>query len=182
MNNPGSHIRDEERIIQLLKNSKVEGLSLLYDRYAPMLFGIILRILPDRETAEEALQDTFLKVWKSAASYEPAKGTLPVWIVRIARNTAIDRRRLRSFGQQQKTSGEEMERLAEREGERDFNPDTIGIRESTANLPDEQRALIDLIYFNGFTHTEAAEELNIPLGTVKSRLRLAVSALRKLLS
>lgn len=151
----------------------------MYDAYSGALYGVILRIVRSKELAEQALQDTFVKVWRNAASYDSGKGRLFTWLLNIARNTAIDVTRTAQFQQQQKT--ESLDQLVHEPGGESINPDHVGLREIVDRLDDKYRSLITLVYFKGYTQEEIAEETGIPLGTIKTRLRYAISELRTLL-
>ncbi len=161
-----------------MQNSNKEGLSTLYDKYAGALYGVIFKIVQQQEAAEEVLQDTILKIWNNASKFDAAKGTLPVWMVNIARNAAIDRIRLKKIN----TKTQELESISNTLEQQALNPDVIGVKELTEKLNPEQKAIIDLIYFNGYTQSETAEALNIPVGTVKTRLRAAILKMREMFS
>ncbi|MDX1939837.1 MAG: sigma-70 family RNA polymerase sigma factor [Saprospiraceae bacterium] len=161
-----------------MQNSKKEGLSLLYDKYAGALYGVIFKVVQQQEAAEEVLQDTILKIWNNASKFDASKGTLPAWIVNIARNAAIDRIRLKKIN----TKTQELEPISNTLEQQALNPDVIGVKELTEKLNPEQKAIIDLIYFNGYTQSETAEALNIPVGTVKTRLRAAILKMREMFS
>ncbi len=177
MNNRSTHISDEH-IIHLLKSSNKEGISLLYDKYSPALYGVINRILQNTEAAEEVLQDTVMKIWNNAEKFDAGKGNLLTWIINIARNAAIDRARLKSFNRK----SEQIEDYSHQLEEAPINPETIGLTDLVKKLNVDQKAIIDLIYFKGYTQSEVAETLGIPLGTVKSRLYAAIGKLRELFS
>lgn len=177
MSNRVTQISDEN-IIRLLKNSNKEGISLLYDKYAAALYGVIYRILQNTEAAEEVLQDTILKIWNNAEKYDAERGNLLTWIINIARNAAIDRARLKSFNRK----SEQIENVSHSLEEAAINPETIGLQELVNKLNPEQKAILDLIYFKGYTQSEAAEALEIPIGTVKSRLYAAIGKLREMFS
>ena len=168
----------DTKIVALLRQDDKSAVSLLYDNYSDALFGVILRIVNQEALAEEILQDTFLKIWKYRESYDESKGRFFTWMLNIARNTAIDQTRLKSFSQKNQDLDNVVSIIDSREQE-NFNVDAIGIRELIEKLPEEHRSIIDLVYFKGFTHIEAAEALSIPLGTLKTRLRLAIIQLRK---
>lgn len=165
-------------IVALLRQDDKSAISLLYDNYSEALFGVILRIVQQEPLAEEILQDTFLKIWKYRESYDESKGRFFTWMLNIARNTAIDQTRLKSFSQKNQDIDNVVSIIDSRE-QGNFNVDAIGIRELIGKLPDEHRSIIDLVYFQGYTHIEAAETLSLPLGTLKTRLRLAIIQLRK---
>jgi RNA polymerase sigma factor (sigma-70 family) len=166
------------RIVELLRKDDKSAISLLYDHYSDALFGVILRIVQQEALAEEILQDTFLKIWKYRDSYDENKGRFFTWMLNIARNTAIDQTRLKSFSQKNQDIDNVVSIIDSREQD-NFNVDAIGIRELITQLPEEHRSIIDLVYFKGYTHIEAAEALSLPLGTLKTRLRLAILQLRK---
>ena len=150
----------------------------LYDAYGGALYGVVVRIVQSPELAEQVLQDTFLKVWRNATGYDATKGRLFTWLVNIARNTAIDATRSAQFRQRQKTDS--IETLVHSPGGHTLNPDHIGVREIVGRLDEKYRLLIELMYFQGYTQEEAAEETGIPLGTIKTRLRHAIGDLRQM--
>ena len=171
----------DETIIELLRSRDAEGASLLYDKYSGALYGTILRVVHSKELAEEVLQDTFTKAWRNIDSYDTLKGRLYTWLINIARNTAIDATRAKNF-KQQNQSLDNVVNTIDTQQSTSLNPDTLDVRRLTESLPPDYKVLVDLIYFQGFTQAEAAEHLSMPLGTVKTRLRAAMSALKKLFS
>lgn len=177
LSNRNTQISDEN-IIRLLKQNNKEGLSLLYDKYAPVLYGVIHRILQNTEASEEVLQDTILKIWNNAEKYDAARGNLLTWIINIARNAAIDRARLKSFNRK----SEQIEEISNKLEEAAINPDIIGLKELVKKLNADHQTILELIYFKGYTQSEAAEALEIPIGTVKSRLYAAIGKLREMFS
>lgn len=153
-------------------------MSLLYDKYAAALFGVVMRVVNSTEIAEEVLQDVFVKAWRNIDSYNAAKGRLFTWLLNIARNAAIDATRSKNFNRQNQ-SIETIVDIAAHDSTSP-NPETIGLKKLTEQLPPEQQTLVDYIYFKGYTQSETAEALNIPLGTVKTRLRAAMQNLKSL--
>ena len=152
----------------------------MYDMYSSSLYGVIYRIIQHEEIAEDLLQEAFVKIWNSAASYDESKGRLFTWMVNIARNLSIDKTRSKDFRNHSKTEDIENIVLSVDKGfTTSINPETLGLKELVNKLNPDQKAVLDLIYYQGFTHVEAAEELNLPLGTVKTRLRNAIITLRK---
>lgn len=152
----------------------------LYDMYSASLYGVIVRIVIHEELAEDVLQETFIKIWNSFNSYSAEKGRLFTWMVNIARNLSIDKVRSKDFRNQGKN--QELENnvtFIDEQRNTVYNPELLGIRDMVANLKPEQKSILDLVYFKGYTHVEAAEELGIPLGTIKTRLRMAIQQLRK---
>jgi RNA polymerase sigma factor (sigma-70 family) len=172
----------EPVLVDLLKKRDESGLRLLYDYYSQALYGIIFRIVSDQELAEDLLQDAFVKIWKNIDSYDASKGRLYTWLLNIARNTAIDATRSKAFrdgGQIQ--SIEDNVYSVDRKHNSVTGVDHIGLNKVLDQLKPEQRQLIDLLYFGGYTQSEVAEELSIPLGTVKTRVKAAMTRLRELL-
>ena len=156
---------------------------MLYDHYSSALYGVILRILKREELAEDVLQETFIKVWRNIGSYDETKGRLFTWLVRIARNLALDRLKSRDFrNTQQNQSLDDVVTLVDDRMSSEHQVDAIGLGRILEGLKPEQQVLVDLIYFQGYTQAEASEELRIPLGTVKTRMRAAISALRGIFS
>jgi RNA polymerase sigma factor (sigma-70 family) len=167
----------DDALIALIRSRNPRCVSALYDAYSKALFGVILRIVQNRELAEEVLQDTFTKVWRSIDSYDTKKGRLYTWLVNIARNSAIDATRAKHFRYPQMPIEYAVHTINERHY-KTTNTDTIGIKQLTETLPTHYRILIDLIYFQGFTQLEAAEYMVMPLGTVKTHLRAAMTQLK----
>lgn len=172
----GNNKYTEDGLVSELRSRSRKAFDYLYDNYSSSLYGVVYAVLKNEDIADEVLQDVFVKIWNNIDSYDPAKGKLYTWMLNIARNKAIDS--LRSG----KTEAEKKVRLESapiNTGALTPHIDGIGLRKLVENLDKEQKDIIDLLYFKGFTQTEAAEELAIPLGTVKSRVRLAVNKLRK---
>lgn len=168
--------REDELVMQLRNNSRT-AFEYLYDNYSPALYGIILKIVKDEERASDVLQDSFLKIWRNIDKYWPEKGTLFTWMLNVARNTAIDKQRI-------ETKIQKVVPLdSTGEWEAGFTDDRLfydmDVRSIVAKLLPERRILIELVYFEGYTHEELAEKLNVPLGTVKSRIRKALQELRE---
>lgn len=163
-----------------LRNKEKAGAEALYDMYSSSLYGIIFRIVQHEEIAEDLLQDTFVRIWNSFSSYDESKGRLFTWMVNIARNISIDKTRSKDFRNSSKTEDIENNVLSlEMQADNTLNPETMGLKELVAKLKPEQKIILDMVYFRGFTHAEVSEELEIPLGTVKTRLRNAIISLRK---
>lgn len=179
---PASTPHNEEQLVQRLQAHDEGVLSELYERYSIALYGTIFRVVGDQKLAEEQLQETFLKIWNYADRYDPSKGRLYTWMVRIARNAAIDMTRTKQYKKSQKIQDlEDSVTVIERAKKVEIDIDAIGIRELVQELNTKYAQIINAIYFMGFTQAEAAEELNIPLGTVKTRARKALELLKKYL-
>ena len=152
----------------------------LYDMYSASLFGVIIRIVNDEALAEDILQDTFVKIWNSFSGYNTEKGRLFTWMVNIARNLAIDKIRSKDFKNQ--TKNQELENnvtFIDEQRNTVYKPELLGVKDLVEQLKPEQKSILDLVYFKGYTHVEAADELGVPLGTIKTRLRMAITQLRK---
>ena len=174
------HISEEELVARLQRNDRV-AYEYLYDNYSAALYGVIHRIVLNDETANDVLQDAFVKIWNGISSYDAKKGKLFTWMLNISRNMAIDKTRSKDFNNSQKNQSTEivvnqMGRLKTD----DLKPEHIGLAELIEKLDPNEKFLIDLMYFKGYTQSEIAEEYNIPLGTVKTRLRSATMNLRKI--
>jgi RNA polymerase sigma factor (sigma-70 family) len=170
----------EEDLIALLVSRDMKGIEILYDNYSGALYGIIHRIIQNDEVAEDVLQDTFLKIWNNFSQYDSTKGRLFTWMVNIARNQAIDKVRSKDFVNHSKNQQlDKTVSFIDINKQFSYNPDTIGIKEMVTRLDPEYRQIIDLIFFEGYSQSEAAEKLGIPLGTVKTRSRAAIMKLRQ---
>lgn len=164
----------------LLKQRHEMAFSYLYDHYSASLYSVILSIIPDRELSNDVLQEVFVKIFRQIESYDTTKGRLFTWMLNIARNASIDALRSKNF-QQSKQNRELTENMSETGGSTQTNTDKIGLRKIVNKLKDEYRVLVELSYFEGFTQDEIAKMLNIPLGTVKTRLRAALLQLKQVL-
>jgi RNA polymerase sigma-70 factor (ECF subfamily) len=143
------------------------------------LFGVVKRVVKHDDIAEEVLQDAFLKIWDRIESYDAAKGRLFTWMLNVTRNLAIDKTRSGEISRESKTGG--IEKLVSKVESTDVNEqtvDTIGLPETLSQLPPDQKFVVEHLYLKGYTQSELAEEFDIPLGTVKTRLRLAMVQLR----
>lgn len=170
-----------EELVSLLKSRDEQGFNYLYDNYSGALYGVIIKVITYQEETNEVLQDVFVKIWNSIQSFDSSKGSLYTWMLNIARNSAIDRVKSKSFRNDLKNQSIP-----------DFvNEDTTLSTEQTHNfnemqsfvdkLREDYKVLINKSYYGGYTHEEISEELGIPLGTVKTRIRSAIKELRELL-
>lgn len=166
----------EEKIIYLLQKQDKEAISLLYDNYASVLYGVVVRIVRSPDIAQDVMQESFVKIWKHGANYDASKGKLFTWLLNIVKNTAIDMTRSADWKRAEKTSN--LSTIVSY-GSTSTIPEYLDLRKLVDNLDLKQRVLIDLIYFQGYTHQEVEKTLNIPLGTIKTRLRMAINDLRK---
>jgi len=171
----------EQELVALLNQQDNDAFNYLYDHYSGALFTIINQIVPDKDTASDVLQEVFVNVWRKMSTYDETKGRLFTWMLNIARNAAIDKVRSKGYRDNQRTQP-----IAEGENAGmsiSSNPvvNDVGLKKVLTTLNDEYRKLIDLSYFQGFTHEEIAKMLGIPLGTVKTRIRTAISQLRTMI-
>ena len=160
----------------------VKGIDMLYDKYGSFLFGLVYKIVKSEDVAEIVLQDTFLKVWDRIGSYSRDKGRFLTWMMNVARNTAIDMKRSKNYNQTLKLIGLESVPISVTYAAPGLHVDTIDVRDIVSTLDTKYKEIIELVYFEGYTHVEASDKLGIPLGTVKSRIRKAFRDLRSLLS
>jgi RNA polymerase sigma-70 factor, ECF subfamily len=171
---------NELQIVELLQQANTNAIALIHQHYGGALYSILKGILPTEEQAQDALQNTLVKVWKNATTYDSSKGKLFTWLINIARNTALDE--LKSKANKQTTQNVDIDKAHNRldyQYSLNTNIDTIGIKKAIHHLPQDQQVILDLMYFKGFTQAEIAEKLNIPLGTIKSKIRYAITSLRQ---
>jgi RNA polymerase sigma-70 factor, ECF subfamily len=173
-------IIDEGDLVLMLQSKDERGFSILYDNYSSALYGVILKIVRTEEIAADVLQDAFVKIWKNIEGYNRTKGTLFTWMLNVARNTAIDKIRSQDFQNSQRNQDlDSTVELIDSQANSQFDVDAIGLKKVVENLRPEHRQMIDLLYFQGYTQAEVAEEFNIPLGTVKTRVKAAIVQLRQ---
>lgn len=182
-----SHDEDDTRkLLFQVAQKDLTALETLYEMWAPSLVGIAMRMLNNREEAEEAMQDTFVKLWHAAADYDPNQSKAFVWCFTILRSSCIDRirrqrRQKRDFAKN--ISWDEREAPEPRTDSRILGSDTMTVVRQALNLlPHDERRCLELAVFLEYTHSEISDELRTPLGTVKNRLRRAMEKLQSLLS
>ncbi|MCU7550816.1 sigma-70 family RNA polymerase sigma factor [Chitinophagaceae bacterium LB-8] len=176
---PPSQNYTETSLIQGLLAHDEQAYSYLYDHYSKALFNIIYQIIPQQEVAEDVLQEVFIRLWQNITSYDASRGRLFTWMLNITRNLAIDRIRSKDYNKQTKTT-ELKEDVYEKRSEQAIIND-IGLKNTMNQLPDENRKLLELAYFQGYTQEEISKLLNLPLGTVKTRIRSTLIQLRTLI-
>src|SRR6059058_4108903 len=175
----------DEALINALAEGAEWAMELLYERYNRVLYSLAYRMVADHQVAEDLLQNAFLSVWRRATSYSPQSGTVRSWLISIVHHRTIDYlRAVRRRAGLKEVTWEEVE-----QDEHIAFPDVWEeawrsvqsgqIREALMNIPSEQRMVIDLAYFQGWTHSEIAEGCEIPLGTVKARMRLGLIRLKR---
>ena len=172
----------EQELVYGLQQQDQQAFSYLYDNYSSALFGLIFKMVNDKELAEDILQEAFVKIWNNFTNYDSIRGRLFTWMINLTRNLTIDTLRSKGYKKQSKIYSDENSvnnfsdntRIAEK-----F--DAMGIRKQLSSLKNDQKEIIDLAYFGGLTQDEISKQLGIPLGTVKTRMRAAILELRKLL-
>ncbi|MEO0896713.1 MAG: sigma-70 family RNA polymerase sigma factor [Bacteroidota bacterium] len=173
----------EEEIIRLLRIKNTQALRLIDAHYQKALFGVIYKIVGIQELAEDAWQESLVKIWRFADQFDPNKGRLFTWLINICRRTAIDKVRSRDFREQK--SGQDINETSSQtetvnqDLSEELFVEGIGVKEFVQKLDPKYQEVIDLLYFKGHTQQEAAKELALPLGTVKTRIRTGINLLRK---
>jgi RNA polymerase sigma factor (sigma-70 family) len=168
-------------LLEAVQRGDHDALAQLYDQYSAALFGTILRIVGTNDQAEEVLQDTFVKIWRSAATYDPSKGRTFTWMLNIARNTAIDLARTTQFRAWEKIQGIDKHVYRLGSDEERVRSENLGIDSVLSRLKPEHRELIDMAYYQGYSQQEIADRTGLALGTVKSRTRAALQQLKEAL-
>lgn len=173
----------EEELVALLRDKDERGYTILYNNYSSALYGVLNKIVQSNDDASDLLQDTFLKIWKNIGNYDSSKGSIFTWMMNIARNLAIDKVRSVDFrdNSQNVSMEDKVVYQIDNEYQTEQDVDGIGLHKVVDKLKPEYKQLIDLVYYQGYTQAEVAEEYGIPLGTVKTRIKAAVSTLRTLL-
>jgi RNA polymerase sigma factor (sigma-70 family) len=170
----------EEELVGLLKDRREEGFTYLYDHYSGALFGVISTIINDRDLAGDVLQEVFVNIYRRFDQFDADRSRLYTWMARIARNAAIDW--VRSKGHRQAVQNQDLsEPVYESAGSAQVSVDHIGIRQLVHKLDDKLKEVVELAYFGGLTQDEISEQLGIPLGTVKTRIRTGLQKLRSLM-
>lgn len=168
---------DADLVARLAAGDRGEPLERLIDRFGGALFGFGVKLLGDREMAQELVQDTFVRLWRNAGRFDPAQGSVRTFIYAIARNRAIDLRRRRS-SRPDHGAPDPLEEQAAEAGFQEALIEGIEVREALGGLGDKHRRVLELSYDEGLTQVEIAERLEIPLGTVKTRTFHALKAMR----
>jgi RNA polymerase sigma-70 factor (ECF subfamily) len=174
----------DRQLVRAVASGSTEALGRLYDRHAGVVYALARRILTRLEDAEEVVQDVFAQVWRDAGRYDAARATVAGWVVMLTRTRAIDRLRARQSRPDQNLPVDPTTTPAAADPSR--NPEQVaisaddarGVRQALEALPEAQQSLVNLAYFEGLTHMEIAQRTGVPLGTVKTRLRMAMAAMR----
>jgi RNA polymerase sigma-70 factor (ECF subfamily) len=172
----------DEDLMQLVLDGDARAFEVVFDRHAGAAFSLAYRMCGRRTMAEDIVQESFLSLWRSGARYDRARGSVRSWVLRVVHNRAIDafRRELVKGGRDVHDDGiaERMPDQQRTEAEVERRDDAQRVRTALSGLPVEQRQVIELAYFGGFSHTEIADQLELPAGTVKGRMRLGLTKLR----
>ena len=172
----------EDELLDLLRKKSEAGFKHLYNHYSGALYGVIFRIVQSKEYTEEIIQDVFVKIWNSIHQYDALKGRFYTWMINIARNTAIDYLKSKSF--QNELKNQSLPDFVYNSTElstTNKSSDFIGFNDVLANLESDKQQMIDLAYYQGYTQSEISEKLKIPLGTIKTKMRNALTKLKDLL-
>lgn len=173
---------NEDELVFALQQHDRQAFSYLYDNYSPALFGLIFKMVNDKELSEDILQEAFVKIWNNFSNYDSMKGRLFTWMLNLTRNLTIDTLRSKGYKKQSKIHSDEnsVNNFSDNTNAAE-KFDAMGVRKQLTLLKSDQKQIIDLAYFGGFTQDEISRQLGIPLGTVKTRMRAAILELRKIL-
>ncbi len=176
----------DEEVMQLVQDGNPRAFELVYDRHGGAAFSLAYRMVGNRVTAEDITQEAFLSIWRSRLRYDQARGSVRTWVLGIVHNRAIDALRRNVVHDRRR---ETMEGIEERHEAKERTDVEVARREEARNirtaldtLPDDQRRTIELAYFGGFSHSQIADLLNEPIGTIKGRMRLGLEKMRRQLS
>tara|TARA_R100001369_G_scaffold20091_1_gene36661 strand:- start:140155 stop:140682 length:528 start_codon:yes stop_codon:yes gene_type:complete len=169
----------QDKLIEELQSGNEKAFSRIYELYSQSTYGIIFGIIKDASVSEEVLQDVFIKIWNNASSYNPEKGRFFTWVLNIARNASIDKIRSKDFKNKKlNLKSDIFVDILESKSNFFGSIDAIGLQKYIDILGPTCRKLIDLLFFQGFTQKETSEELQMPLGTVKTKNRVCIDKLR----
>ena len=168
----------EKEIVGYLKVGNKKAISLLYANYADTLLGVIKKIISDDDTAQDVLQETFVKIWRYSKKYDPNKAKLFTWLYRIAYNSSIDK--VRSLKKKTEKEVQIETSAVYKITSGALNEDVLDIKKHLNTIDEKYQIVIQALFFEGMTQQEASEELDIPLGTVKSRLKIGLRELKKI--
>src|SRR3954462_13518503 len=172
----------DEDLMQLVRRGQAPAFEVIYDRHASAAFSLAYRIMSTRAAAEDVTQEAFLALWRSGARYDRARGSVRTWILGIVHHRAIDALRRNLVHDRRRASDEGLEERFEARERTDVEAarreEAASVRAALDQLPAEQCKVIELAYFGGFTHSEIAELVDAPVGTIKGRMRLGLEKLR----
>lgn len=170
----------EKEIVSLLARGDKKAIHLLYENYADALYGVIKKIISDDDIAQDVLQESFVKIWRYSKKYDATKAKLFTWLYRIAYNTAIDKARSlkTKIDNEVQIETSSVYKITSNE----LNQDVLDIKKHLNTLDEKYQIVLHALFFEGMTQQEASEELDIPLGTIKSRLKIGLRELKKIYS
>jgi RNA polymerase sigma-70 factor (ECF subfamily) len=173
----------DEEVMQLVQGGDPHAFEVIYDRHGGAAFSLAYRIVGHRSGAEDVTQEAFISIWRSRLRYEPTRGSVRTWVLGIVHNRAIDGLRRNTVHERRRASMEGIEERREAPERTDVEAarreEARTVRDAIETLPGDQRRTIELAYFGGFSHSEIAELMEMPIGTVKGRMRLALEKLRR---
>ena len=175
---------DDAQLLRQMAAGNEQALGAFYDRWHPLVHGVVLRVLRSADDVEDVVEETFWQAWRQAGRYESSRGAVQTWILTIARSRALDRVRLTSRRREEPIDGERSEQVLQLATESDPSMDAESAERrklvvaAMADLPGEQREALELGYFGGLSQSEIADRTGQPLGTIKTRMRLAMQKLR----
>jgi RNA polymerase sigma-70 factor (ECF subfamily) len=178
------HLRSlaDEDLMQLVRRGEASAFEVIYERHAQAAFSLAYRMAGSRGVAEDVVQEAFLNIWRSGGRYDRSRGSVRTWLLGIVHNRAIDALRRSFVHEKRRASDEGLEELLETGERTDVeaarHEEAATVRAALQHLPADQSQVIELAYFGGFTHTEIAEMLQTPIGTVKGRMRLGLQKMR----
>jgi RNA polymerase sigma-70 factor (ECF subfamily) len=172
----------DEEVMQLVQNADARAFELLYDRHGGAAFSLAYRMVGNRVIAEDIIQEAFLSIWRSRLRYEPARGSVRTWVLGIVHHRGVDALRRHTVHDRRRAGMEGVEERLEApertEVEAARRQEARSVRDALEALPEDQSKVIELAYFGGFSHSQIADMLEMPLGTVKGRMRLGLEKLR----
>lgn len=170
-----------DNLIEKFKAKDIKAFEQLYSMYSESMHGVIYNIVRDHDIAEEVMQDVFVKIWHKSDTYSSKKGRFFTWILNISRNAAIDKTRSKAFKKtKQNLNSDFFVDIIESNDSLDNKTDAIGIKKFVSKLKKKCKEVIELLYFKGYTQSEASEALDIPIGTIKTRNRNCIQELRNI--
>ena len=168
----------EKHIVELLHEGNDKAISLLYEHYGDTLYGVAFKVVRNEELAQDVLQESFVKIWNKSHTYDPAKAKLFTWLFRITRNTAIDK--IRSLSNKSDREIQLDVSDVYNVGKEEIRPELMDMKKQLEKIENKYRIVLEALFFEGMTQQEASDELEIPLGTIKSRLKIGLRELKKI--
>jgi RNA polymerase sigma-70 factor (ECF subfamily) len=180
------HTLADEEVMQLVQEGSARAFELVYERHGGAAFSLAYRMVGDRVTAEDISQEAFLSIWRSRLRYDPSRGSVRTWVLGIVHHRAIDTLRRNLAHERRRGPAEGIEEREEAPERTDVEvarrEEARHVRSALDSLPEDQSKVIELAYFAGFTHAQIAEMLEMPIGTVKGRMRLGLEKMRRQLA